>query len=52
MDKINFNKALEFHQKNNLDKAIAEYKKILKLCEKDESINFYLGTAYLQKKTT
>ena len=50
MDKINFNKALEFHQKNNLDKAIAEYKKILKLCEKDESINFYLGTAYLQKE--
>ena len=50
MDKIKFNKALSFHQTNNLDKAIAEYKKILKLCDKDESLNFYLGTAYLQKK--
>jgi tetratricopeptide (TPR) repeat protein len=50
MDKIKFNKALSFHQTNNLDKAISEYKKILKLCEKNESLYFYLGTAYLQKK--
>ena len=52
MDKIKFNKALSFHQTNNLDKAISEYKKILKLCEKNESLYFYLGTAYLQKKIT
>jgi len=47
MDKFEFNKAVDYHKKNQLIKAIKIYKKIVSQSENQEVL-FLLGTAYFQ----
>ena len=51
MDSADFSKALEFHQKNQLKKAIKIYLDLLnKSKENKNQILFLLGTAFYQSK--
>ncbi len=51
MDNSNFSKALEFHKKNQLKKAIKIYLSLLSMSEGNKNqILFLLGTAYYQSK--
>lgn len=51
MDDVNFTKALEFHKKNQLKKAIKIYLSLLSMSEGNKNqILFLLGTAYYQSK--
>lgn len=45
-----FNKAIKLHQTGKLEEAIKIYIKLLKNDEKTSQLNFFLGTAYLQKQ--
>lgn len=45
-----FNKAIKFHQTGKLEEAIKIYNKLLKYNENKSQLNFFLGTAYLQKQ--
>jgi tetratricopeptide (TPR) repeat protein len=47
MDKFEFNKAVDYHKKNQLKKAIKIYQKIVSQSENEEVL-FLLGTAYYQ----
>ena len=42
-------KAKEYHQNGDLISAINTYLKIIDIEENDPEVNFYLGTAYLQR---
>lgn len=50
MDTVKFNKALSFHNNNEFEKAILLYNLMLEEDPQNEMLNFYIGTAYLQKK--
>ena len=45
-----FNKAIKLHQTGKLEEAIKIYIKLLKYNENKSLLNFFLGTAYLQKQ--
>ena len=45
-----FNKAIKLHQIGEVEEAIKIYIELLKNNEKTSQLNFYLGTAYLQKQ--
>jgi len=47
MDKLEFNKAIDYHKKNHFKKAIRIYQKIVSESENEEVL-FLLGTAYFQ----
>ena len=45
-----FNKAIKLHQTGKLEEAIKIYIKLLKYNENKSQLNFFFGTAYLQKQ--
>ena len=49
MDKSEFNKAVDYHKKNQFKKAINIYEKIISQSENEEVL-FLLGTAYFQNE--